>query len=191
MISERGPKKYCSEPLENIENYQEAVNDKEHMWDCHHRAEILPCGVYSREALKRVGMYWNRPANELIFLRADEHNRIHGSNLSTETRRMMSESHKGNLHSSETRRKMTESRKGRHFSEETKRRIAESQPTRKNVEMTRLADGHIREFPSISEAARWLKENGYPKADRAHIRVALKKNWQSCGAKWRIVNGPV
>ena len=134
MISRsRELKQYCSEPLENIENYDKAVADTENLWDCHHRAEILPCGVYSREDLKKVGMYWHRPASELIFLRHDEHIRIHVSNLSTKTRRMMAESHRGNLHSSETRLKMAESHRGRHLPDETRRKIGEA-VRRKNIE---------------------------------------------------------
>ena len=146
MISKFWPRRFCSEPLENIENYQEAVWDTQ-LWDCHHRAEILPCGVYSQEDLKKAGLYWNRPASELIFLRHGKHTALHAKNrkpdvirriaermsmlnrgrkLSDETKRKMSESHKGRHHNEETKRKMSESRKGKHFSEETRRKIAEA-----------------------------------------------------------------
>ena len=145
MISEdRHTKRFCSEPLSHIENYEVASSDSEHMWECHHRAEILPCGRYSIKELKACGMYFNRPASELIFLRHDVHRSLH---------------HKGEFNKSYC-----------------------SKP----VEMTRLSDGYTREFPSMREAARWLRENGYPKADKAHIHGALKKNQHSCGAKWRF-----
>lgn len=86
-------KAYCSEPLENIENYQQAVEDNEHIWVCHHRAEILPCGRYTADQLKKHGLYWHRPASELIFLRPDVHTSLH---------------HKGKIISGEHRRKIVE-----------------------------------------------------------------------------------
>lgn len=139
-------KKYCSEPLGHIENYDKAVTDKEHLWHCHHRGELLPCGVYSVETLKKFGLYWNRPASELIFLTGEEHLRLHhkgnkyrlGVKLSYETKMKMSESRKGikNMlgkhHSEKTRRKMSESMKGnknclgRKLSDETRRKMSES-----------------------------------------------------------------
>ena len=80
MISRsKSLRRYCSEDISRIENYDKAVNDKEHMWECHHRAEILPCGRYSQEELKKVGMFWHRPASELIFLRHDEHKKLHNN----------------------------------------------------------------------------------------------------------------
>ena len=39
MISENYAKSYCSEEISLIENYQEAIADKEKMWDIHHRRE--------------------------------------------------------------------------------------------------------------------------------------------------------
>ena len=154
-------KAYCSEPLSHIENYQEAVNDNGHLWVCHHRGEILPCGRYTVAQLQKYGMYWHRPASELIFLRQDAHCKLH--------------------------------HKGTYRSNEAKRRIAEKMKLKmmgrgKKVEMTRLVDNRRVVFSSMSEAARWLRENGYPKADKAHIRNALKRNQHSCGAKWRITH---
>ena len=67
----------CSEDISLIENYQEAVSDDTQIWHCHHRGEILPCGVFSQHDLKKFGLYWHRPASELIFLTPSEHHRIH------------------------------------------------------------------------------------------------------------------
>lgn len=69
--------RYCCEDLDNIENYEQAVADKEHMWECHHRGEILPCGIFTQSDLNHHGLFWNRPASELVFLRHDEHRHIH------------------------------------------------------------------------------------------------------------------
>lgn len=68
-------KRYCREPLENIENYEAAINDTENIWHCHHRLETDK-GI-SRDELITLGLYYDRPASELIFLTKSEHHRIH------------------------------------------------------------------------------------------------------------------
>ena len=142
MISkDKSLRRYCSEDISRIENYDKAVNDKEHMWDCHHRAEVLPCGRYSREVLKKMGMYWNRPSSELIFLRRDEHKKLHNN---------------------------------------------------REVAMRRLSDGFTQTFPSQCDAAAWLRNNGYPKADQGTISKVCsgrgdRKRKTIYGATWRYV----
>ena len=115
-------KNYCSEPIENIENYDKAIIDKEHTWDCHHRGEILPCGIFSPSDLKKFGLYWNRPASELMFIPHGEHKKLHqtGTHRSEETRRKISKAKKGN----------PTWIKGRHHSEETRRKISETKKRR-------------------------------------------------------------
>lgn len=76
MISEGQALKYCCEDVSKIENYEKAVADSE-TWDCHHRAEILPCGNFSIADLKKFGLYWHRPACELIFMLHSEHIKLH------------------------------------------------------------------------------------------------------------------
>lgn len=159
MISHsRELKQYCSEPLENIENYEKAIADTEHVWDCHHRAEILPCGVYTRQQLVKAGMYWNRPASELIFLLHGEHRRLHNLNQSQETHRSRALSMTNNPF--------------------------QSTP----VEMTRLSDGTTKAFPSMGEAARWLRGNGYPRAYPSNICTCCVETYRyAYGAKWRCL----
>ena len=69
--------RYCCDNISNIENYEQAVADKEHIWECHHRGEILPCGVFTQSDLIEHGLFWNRPSSELVFLRHDKHKQIH------------------------------------------------------------------------------------------------------------------
>ena len=92
-------KRYCSEDLSLIENYQEAVNSPE-KWDCHHRLEI----DLNKRAIELIelGLYWNRPASELIFLTHKEHCALHCGII-----------HKGKIVLEETRKKLSESRKGK------------------------------------------------------------------------------
>ena len=85
MICIYAVKKYCKEDPSMIENYDKAIADKTHTWDCHHRDEIrtLPSGmvVYrSRKELIENDRYYNCPANELIFLTKSEHNKLHNKN---------------------------------------------------------------------------------------------------------------
>ena len=58
---------------------------------------------------------------------------VYGYEFSEESRRKMSESHKGKKHSEETRRKISGSLKGRKFSEETRRKISESHKGKKHT----------------------------------------------------------
>lgn len=77
MISEKKAKKYCNGDISKIENYDKAFADKDETWDFHHRAEMLPCGNFSRDTLKKYDLYYNRPSEELILLTHSEHTRLH------------------------------------------------------------------------------------------------------------------
>lgn len=82
MINMKNVKKFCKGDYTQIENYEEAVNDKERSWNCHHRDEvkILPSGIRvfrTVEELKENGRYYDCPPNELIFLTMSEHRRLH------------------------------------------------------------------------------------------------------------------
>ena len=127
--------KYCSEPLELVENYQQAKADNFAGWCIHHRLEIQQDGtLMSRQELKDKDLYFNRPANELVFMRRPEHKRLHligntcmkGKHHSEETRLKMSEAHKGKHHSEETRLKMSESAKSKYRSTEARQKLSES-----------------------------------------------------------------
>ena len=137
MISKKYTKMLCKEDISKIENYDKAVADTTQIWVLHHRDEckILPSGIKvirSSAELKENGHYYNCPANELIFLTGSEHTRLHNmfrsevSEVSEETRKKMSESHKGLKHTEETRKKMSEAHKGIPRSEEIRRKISES-----------------------------------------------------------------
>ena len=101
-----GYKQYCKEP-ENIENYEKAKKDDFVGWECHHRLETHNSDGerrivdISKKELIALGMYYNRPAEELIFLTVKEHNAFK----------------KGRRHSEETRKKMSEAKKGKYIGE--------------------------------------------------------------------------
>ena len=128
-------KSYCKEDIKLIENYNLAINDKENIWDCHHKLEIRDGYINTRSDLIKMNLYYNRPANELIFLKHNEHTSLHlpyrkGSKRSIETCRKISEAlkgrYKGRSISEEVRKKLSVSLKGRTYSEQTKLKLSAS-----------------------------------------------------------------
>ena len=85
MIREDNVKQYCNEDVSLIENYEQAKNDTV-MWVCHHRLETHNSDgerrLYdiTKKELIALGMYYKRPASELIFLTISEHRSIHKTN---------------------------------------------------------------------------------------------------------------
>ena len=141
---------YCKD-YENIENYDKAKADEFVGWNCHHRLETHNSdgerrAVYiTASELQALGMYYERPASELIFLTSSEHNTLHhkGKLISEEHKKKVSEASKGNKHalgyrhSKETRKKISDAHKGKYRSDETKKKIAEASKGNKNVRGTR------------------------------------------------------
>ena len=129
-------KSYCSEPLDKIEHYEEALADNFAGWCMHHRKEIKKDGTrVSAKELIDQGLYFHRPASELIFMRFGEHSALHnkGRTLSNEHRKKISESRKGSTLSEETRLKMSEALSGenhpffgKHHTEKTLQKMSEA-----------------------------------------------------------------
>ena len=90
-----------------METYEPIENDN--LYHAHHKNEIT------------IDNHLENLEWELI----EEHIREHKQNVSEETRRKMSEAHKGKVLSEEHRRKMSESHKGKELSEETKGKLSE------------------------------------------------------------------
>ena len=79
MLNEKMAKRYCSEDISLIENYREAISDEKRTWDIHHRRESDSEGrtLFTRKQLKEIGLYFNRPASELIFVTRSMHWKLH------------------------------------------------------------------------------------------------------------------
>lgn len=123
---------YCKD-IEKVENFEKAKADNFKGWHCHHRLETHNSDGerrlvdISHNELKALGMYYNRPADELIFLTSREHNAFKkGQQKSEETRKKLSEAKKGKRHSEEHKKKLSEAHKGKHLSEEHKKKIGEA-----------------------------------------------------------------
>lgn len=109
MINVIKGKRYCSDDLSLIENFAEANNDPFVTWVFHHRKET-DLGV-SEAWLREMGLYFNRPASELILLKPEDHKRLHmkmfHSNTDTSGE---NNAFYGKKHSEESLRKMSVSR---------------------------------------------------------------------------------
>ena len=114
MINESQAKKFCKDEISKIENYDKAINDTTQTWEIHHRLELTLDGefAHSREELKRLGMYYNRPYFELIFFTKSEHRRLHkrGNNNPFYGKHLKGKNspHYGKHHSEDARQKISE-----------------------------------------------------------------------------------
>jgi len=114
-----------------IENYDKAINDDTQIWQLHHRLED---NGFTKNDLINKGLYYNRPANELIFLTIHEHRQLHtlgdknpmygmpinlGRNHTEETKEkirlgnLKCKNFLGKTHTEETKNKMKEKAIGR------------------------------------------------------------------------------
>ena len=175
MINEYCAKSYCCEDLSLIENYDLAIADTTQTWDCHHRGEILPCGRYEAKDLKKFGLYYKRPACELIFLTHADHQSLHhkGVPKSEEHKQKMSDAHKG------VPRPYL---KGVPLSEEHKQAISDALKgvgAKKVMQYTKSGE-FVREWSSMKEAE---IELGIAKS---HICACCKGKLKSAGGYvWR------
>ena len=145
MINSKA-QKFCRDDISKIENYDKAVADHTQSWDIHHRLELTLDGEFAHTAteLKRLGMYYNRPYFELIFLTHSEHQRLHKGGKNNPNY--------GKKHSDEHRKKIAETMKGRTVTDEHKHKIAESMKGNKHSDETRKK-------MSKAQKARWAMDN--------------------------------
>lgn len=114
MISVYNAKRKCCEQISNIEGYAEAMADTEKVWDCHHRIEVKDGHtMFTKDELIAKGLYFHRPASELIFLHPSEHAALHRT---TERRKKQSEVMKGKPKSKQHLENFSKARKGVHTS---------------------------------------------------------------------------
>lgn len=144
---------YCNN-YENIENYQKAAADGFIGWCVHHRLETWTSDGKRREVdisaeeLKALNMYYDRPAEELIFLTKAEHMSLHqkGKLKTEEHKKKLSAAKKdkcsgennsfyGKRHSDESKKKISEAKTGVKlgpFSEEHKQKLSEAMKAENN-----------------------------------------------------------
>lgn len=175
MICISQAKKYCNEDLSKIENYDKAIADTSQTWQLHHRLEThfadgTERPIKSRlslQELKSLEVYYNRPANELIFLTRHDHASLH---MKGNSWNIGNDYNKGRKKSEETRKKLSEAAKGKHLSEEHKRKISEGNKG-KHKGGYKLSEDHKRKLSAINK--------GRKRSDEARQRMseAQKAAW--------------
>ena len=166
---------YCS-GIENVENFEKAKADNFIGWECHHRLETHTSDGkrrlvdISHNELKALGMYYNRPADELIFLTISEHRSLHtkgesnpmygkqgywkgktGPNkgkLAGENNPMY-----GKHHTLLSIQKMSEAKKGKHHSAESKKKMSDAHKGKKCSEETKKKIGEAHKGRKFSKEA--------------------------------------
>ena len=107
-----------------IENYDLAKADNFKGWQIHHRLEEKLAEAFTETdiALVKMGMYFYRPPEELIYLTIVEHQRLHRSFNNYMKGRFGELNHfYGKKHTDETKNKL----RGKIFSEEHRRKIGD------------------------------------------------------------------
>lgn len=175
MISIQKVHRFCKDDISKIENYDKAIADTAQTWDYHHRLELTLNGefAHSREELKRLGMYYNRPYFELIFLTTTEHQRLHktrkpltaehrqkiseaikGKTLCPSYIKKLSESHKGKTHTIEQRKKLSDSLKGHTVSDKTRKKLSDALKGKTNKALSERSDAY-RQYKSEGGTMNW------------------------------------
>lgn len=125
-------KRYCKN-IENVENYEKALADNFVGWCLHHRLETHNSDGERRlvnisaDELKSLGMYYNRQAEELLFMRVEDHISLHQKGKQGEF--------KGRHHSVKTKKKLSKARIGMTFSKEWRERMSEAHKGSKRSEV--------------------------------------------------------
>ena len=92
MVNLKGNvKKYCYEDPQLIENYNLAVSDKTRYWIIHHKLEVQNGVIRSKDELIANNLYFNRPANELVWLHPSDHARLHNANRTLASKKKCAE----------------------------------------------------------------------------------------------------
>lgn len=114
---------YCIEDPSKIENYESAKADNFKGWVCHHKLETK-CPAYrpSRNDLIEWNLYFHRPAEELIFMKKDEHATLHYKGVSKRNK----SNYKGfnGKHTEESKKRISEARIGKRMSKEFRKKIS-------------------------------------------------------------------
>ena len=148
--------KYCKD-YKNIENYEQAVKDQTQTWECHHRLET-DLGLSMNELINK-NLYFDRPANELIFLTCAEHIALHNS---------ITNKHYGNKNSMY----------GRNHKEESKQKISKTKKEK-------FKSGETIAWHKGKKCEQFAGENN-PFYNKHHTEESKEKNRQSHLGKHRV-----
>lgn len=158
MYSDKQARAYCCEPVEKIQGFKEAQVSSE-KYHIHHKFEEM--GL-SRQDLMGMGLLYNRPACELMFLKGKEHNRIHSKIIPTDSL-VNGQFKDGSVPK---------------FTEEHRRHISEA---KKGVKQTQEHIDHVREACRKIRASKEYKDK--LKRIQAYLWTDEKRKKQSATTK--------
>ena len=173
MINYKIAKKYCSEDISLIENYEQAALDTTQVWHIHHKDEIDKKML--RSELIENNIYYGVPAERLIFLTEHDHRSLHAQNVIQSTRVKISERTLGKSHgpmSEEHKRKISLATSGKNnpqfgvvWSDERREKLS-------NTRKTKIANGEIK----VDTSACHTEEACKKISDKAKARLANPAN---------------
>lgn len=181
--------RFCSEDISLIENYYDAINDRSQVWHCHHKKEIEL--NKSRKELIELGLYYNRPASELIFLTPKEHRKIHkpwNKGVKGSNRGFWKDKHL----TEETKIKISKSLKGKRQGD--KNGFYGHKQTEEAKEKNRIAHTGIKQSEQTKEKRRksMLGKNAGKKcSDETKKKISIAKSnkkWISNGETTKVVS---
>lgn len=207
MFSKTMSKAYCRDPVDRIEGYEQAAASHE-LFACHHR--FAEMGL-SRKDLKEMGLYYKRPACELIFMPYEEHNRFHSTAIPSDVS-IGSRFQKNHIpiFTADHSRHISEAKRGVKQSPEHIAHIIEAQKaTRSSFEyrenarkrmVTRFTNPEEKDFQSVRISKLW-ENSQYRKEQCAKLTKAIKtdaenyRNYKNAGGtlswnEWRRGNSP-
>lgn len=179
--------KYCGEDITLIENYEQAVKDTSQIWECHHRLEIQGDKIYSSKDLKELGLYWHRPASELILLTKANHTSIHAKYRSEKSKEKYSSKMKGRKKSEEFKKKVSKGMKGLIKSEEHCKNLSKALTGKKVSEETKRKLSLVNTGKKLSkETRKKMSESRIGKKHSIHCLEEIRKKFGngSRGKKW-------
>lgn len=151
-------RRICKE-YELVENYNEAVADTEKKWVLHHRKELVATGgerFMRAEELIELGLYFDLPKEDLIFLRKDIHDAMHKKECPN---------------TEESNRKRSEAMKGREFSKAHRMHLAEKKFGNTNAKGTIRSD----EYKEKQKTSHLGKKKGWIWIHNNYINVQIMK----------------
>lgn len=172
MISIYSVSHYCKGNFSKIENFEMAMSDESQVWHCHHRLETHDSDGNERQVhltpneLRALGMYFDRPPEELIFLTEAEHKRLHGAWNKGKKTCPLSQEHKAKLSAAMKGGNSTSFKEG-HI------------PANKGIPLT----GEAKDNLSKKLKGRQAWNKGVPMSDEQKAKVSASRKGKGTGPR--------
>lgn len=163
MFSTKQAQAYCCEPIDRIQGFLEASESKDR-YHIHYRLEEM--GL-SRQDLIDMGLLYNRPACELVFMNGKEHNQMHTTVIPTDTY-INSQFKDGNVPA---------------FTEEHRRHISEAKKgvkqTQEHIDHNREACRKIRASKEFRDKLKQAQARVWTDEKRKEQSTTTKRVWET------------